>query len=88
MLPQDKPVRETSPALPTLSTLGWVRGMGEKVDRIFSYYLTSQYSQTTYHLGHVKSLQRTVKENYSNPLYLCNQIKEDLLFLLLVLSLV
>lgn len=78
MIPQNKPIRETSPYLPTLSTKGWVTGMYEKIDLIFSYWLLSQYSQTTYHKGHVKSLQYIIKENGSNPPRLSDAVKKDL----------
>lgn len=78
MLPQSKPIHETSPYMPSLSTHGWITGMNEKIDRIFSYYVTSQYSQTVYHLGHVRSLQYTVQKYYQDPMRLAKQIKEDL----------
>lgn len=78
MLPTDKPIRETSPLLPSLSTKGWISGMYEKVDKIYAYYFTSLYNQTVYHLGNVRSLQKTIKENMSSPHQLAMTIKEDL----------
>lgn len=78
MLPSDKPIGETSPYLPTLSTKGWVSGMYEKIDLIFSYYLLSQYNQTVYHLTHVKSLQYRVKEHGSDPANLADAVKSDI----------
>ena len=78
MLQQDKPIRETSTFMPSLSTQGWITSMGEKVDRSFAYYVTSQYSQTLYHKGHVRSLQYSVQKYYQEPIYLAKQIKEDL----------
>lgn len=82
MLPQNKPIRETSSLMPTLSTQGWISGMNEKVDRSFAYYITSQYSQTLHHLGHIASLQYTIKNHMSDPFFLCQKIKEDLTYLL------
>lgn len=74
----DKSVVETSQPLPTLSTKGWVYGMDEKIDLTFSYYLTSQYSQTLCHIGDVRSLQYSVQRFYSDPPRLADQVKEDL----------
>lgn len=78
MFESTTPMRDTSWHLPTLSTQGWITGIHEKVDRIFAWYLTSQYHQTLYHLNHVRSLQYTVKNHFSDPGFLANQIQTDL----------
>lgn len=78
----NKSIQETSPYLPTLSTRGWVTGINEKVDRLFSYYVLSQYNQTVYHLGHVKSLQYTAQLYGNEPNKLADTIRTDLTELL------
>lgn len=81
MLNTGKPIRETSSWLPTLSTQGWCTGMFEKVNKILSYYLTSQYSQTIHHLGFVKSFQYTISQYSNNPHVLADKIRSDILFI-------
>lgn len=82
MFPTNKPIQDTSPPVPTLSLKGWVKGMYNKIDLIFTYYLTSQYSQTTYHHGHVKSLQYSVQQYYTQPSALAQRIKDDIEYLM------
>lgn len=82
MYPTNKPIQYTSSWYPTLSTKGWVTGLHEKIDLIFSHYVTSQYHQTTHHLGNVRSLQYTVKQFYSQPERLKEAITEDLIELI------
>lgn len=79
MLPTGRPIQETSSWLPTLSTQGWCTGMFEKVNKILSYYLTSQYSQTIHHRGFVRSLPYTVSQHSNNPFLLSEKIREDIL---------
>lgn len=71
-----------SPPYPVLSTSGWLTGMYEKVDRIFSHYLIAQHSQTVLHVGHVKSCAKSIEQFSSTPYQLASKIKDDLEFLL------
>lgn len=75
---QNKTIRETSPLLPTLSITGWVSGIAEKIDRMLANYMTSQYTQTIYHRGYVKSLAYTVQKYYNDPGNLANALKVDI----------
>lgn len=42
--------------VPTLSSAGWLSGPAEKIDRLMSYYFTSERSQSTLFAGSVVSL--------------------------------
>lgn len=57
----------THVAIPTLSTLGWVNTLEHKVDQIFSYFVTSQYSQSMLYQGKVSSLAYLVTEYAHDP---------------------
>lgn len=70
-------VRASKP-YPTLSTLGWVRSMYEKVDFIFSHYSVNQRHATEQFVENMRSLTYTTKTYYSQPSALANQIKDDL----------
>ena len=74
----NKTIRETSPLLPTLSLAGWVSGIAEKIDRMLANYMASQYTQTVYHRGHVRSLAYTVQKYYNDPSSLASAIKVDI----------
>lgn len=78
----DEPVKSVSPPYPALSTSGWLEGMYEKVDRIFSHYLIAQHSQTVVHVGYVKSCAKSIEQHGSTPYKLAEKIKQDLEFLL------
>lgn len=81
-IPIENNLQSSSPPYPVLSTSGWLTGMYEKVDRIFSHYLIAQHSQTVYHVGHVKSCSKSIEQYSSTPHRLASKIKEDLEFLL------
>ena len=46
-----------SQAVPSLDSSGWVSGLGQKADRLLSYWITSQYSQTILFRGKIRPLQ-------------------------------
>ncbi len=46
-----------SQPVPTLDSSGWVSGLGQKADRLLSYWITSQYSQTVLFRGKIRPLQ-------------------------------
>ena len=71
------PIQASTP-YPSLSTTGWIRSMNEKVDQIFADYMVNQHNQTVLFLGSVRSLPYTVKQYYSQPYRLSDQIREDL----------
>lgn len=71
------PIQASTP-YPSLSTTGWIRSMNEKVDQIFADYMVNQHNQTVLFLGNVRSLPYTVKQYYSQPYRLSDQIREDL----------
>lgn len=53
-------------AVPTLDTSGWVRSVEHKADRVLSYFLIMNYSQTYAHYGKISSLPYLVHKNPKN----------------------
>lgn len=49
--------------LPTLSTSGWVNGVQEKADRLLSYFISSQFSQSYVYNGSISSLPYLIQKN-------------------------
>lgn len=65
-------------AVPTLSTAGFVTDMPTMIDRMFSYYLTSDYSQSNLFQGKILSLQKQVQAYQHDRTMLVNNIREEL----------
>lgn len=64
--------------LASLSRKGWLRGVAERADRQFAYYLASNASQTTLYKGKVRSMQATVQRYNNNADGLKTAIEDDL----------
>lgn len=67
-----------SQVIPTLSTAGFVSDVPTMIDRMFSYYLTSDYSQSNIFHGSILSLQKQIQAYQHNPLELTNNIRDEL----------
>lgn len=64
--------------VPSLSSAGWVQGPAEKADLLFSYYFTSEYSQSLLYQGSVISLPAQVQQMGHDPLELRLLIRKDI----------
>jgi hypothetical protein len=65
-------------AVPTLSTAGFVTDMPSMIDRMFSYYLTSDYSQSNLFEGKILSLQKQVQAYQHDRTMLVSNIRDEL----------
>lgn len=65
-------------AVATLSLAGFVTDMPTMIDRMFSYYLTSDYSQSNIFNGKILSLQRQIQAYQHDRMLLINNIREEL----------
>lgn len=65
-------------AIPTLSTAGFVTDIPSMIDRMFSYYLTSDYSQSNLFQGRVLSLQKQIQAYQHDDIALTNKVREEL----------
>lgn len=65
-------------SVPTLSASGWERGIKEKSDRLMSYFLVSQYSQSQINYGTVGSLPYLIKTYAETPDRLSTAIQDAL----------
>lgn len=68
-----------SMTVPTLSASGWERGIKEKADRLFSYFLVSQFSQSQLYYGNIKSLPYLIKLHPNNNTTLSQAIEDSLI---------
>jgi hypothetical protein len=57
----------TSIPVPSISTHGWVKDPGQKLDRLLAYFFTSRHNQDRLFLGKVSSMQRILAENSYVP---------------------
>ena len=67
-----------STIVPTLSSVGWVTQLAEKADRLFAYYMTSEFSQSTLCYGHVTSLTYHIQQYGNDAILLKKRVEEDL----------
>lgn len=67
-----------SPAYPSLSTSGWVRGLLPIGERIFNNYLTTNYSQSNLHNGELLSLANDIRLSSNNQTNLEKNIRSSL----------
>lgn len=65
-------------AVPTLSTLGWVRAPAEKADFLFSHFYTSDKFQTYLYGDQVANVQWLVEQYGHDPLTFCQHVKTTL----------
>lgn len=64
--------------VPTLTSTGWLTDIAKRADALMSYYLTSEYSQTSIYKGKVTSLTYHVQQHNSNPEKLQSTVESDL----------
>ncbi len=64
--------------VPSLSSSGWVTSPAEKADLLFSYYLTSEDSQSLLYAGNIVSLPAQVQSAGHDALELRSRIRNDL----------
>ena len=73
------PVWMVSTVVPTLSSVGWVTEVAEKADRLFAYYMTSEYSQSNAYYKEITSLTWHIQQFGSDPSVLKKRIEDDLM---------
>ena len=64
--------------LMTLSTQGVIQDLEHQADKIFSYFITSEYSQSVLYAGNVSSLPWLVRTYRHDPIMLQQAVKETL----------
>lgn len=65
-------------AIPTLSSQGWVTALEVQVDSIFSWFLTSDYSQSVLYHGQIRSLPWIIQRYERTPNALTEEIRRVL----------
>lgn len=65
-------------AVGTMSTLGWVTDPALKLDRLFTYWLGSQDSQTYTYAGKIYSFQRLIVKYDGQPQLLAEAVGQQL----------
>jgi len=65
-------------AIPTLSTAGFVTDIPTMIDRMFSYYLTSEYSQSNLFQGKILSLQKQIQAYQHDRNLLITNVRDEL----------
>lgn len=61
--------------VPSLDTAGWVVGAAQKADRLLSYFLISDHSQSNTFRGNIASLPKLIQDNPRDFIKLKNDIK-------------
>lgn len=67
-------------SVPTLSSSGWETGVRQKADRLMSYFLVSQKSQSEIYFGKVKSLPYLIQA-FGAEIALTNEVKNAIISL-------
>lgn len=62
----------------TLSTQGIIQDLEHQADKIFSYFITSEYSQSVLYAGNVSSLPWLVRTYRHDPVLLQQAVKDTL----------
>lgn len=75
---RNKTTSEIVIPVPTLSQQGMVLSTGEKLDRLLSYYFTTDTNQSNIFKGETISFQETVANYQRQPTLLCEQMKTEL----------
>jgi hypothetical protein len=65
-------------SIPTVSAQGWVTDIDQKGDRILSYFIITDYSQSNRWQGEIASLPQLVKGFDNSTAYLEEQITQKL----------
>lgn len=64
--------------VPTLSSAGWLETVGQKADRLFAYYLTSEFSQSYLYHNNVTSMTYHIQQYGNRPLELQEVVQREL----------
>lgn len=67
-----------SQVIPSLSLAGFINDLPSMVDRMLSYYLTSEYSQSNLFNGRVLSLQKQMQAYQHDDNLLRSSVREEL----------
>lgn len=62
-------------AVPTLSTSGWVKDIGQKAEALLSYFLVSDANQSVVAWGRVHSMPKLL-QNYQDPSTLSAEVRQ------------
>jgi hypothetical protein len=62
----------------TLDTMGWVEDTAHKADRLLSYFMVSEHSQSVVHKGRVKSFPYILNKNAGDLLQLRSDVNDAL----------
>lgn len=68
--------------LPTLTYNGFIDDVDEMLNRIYFYYVTSDYTQSITFFGEIKSLQYALKRADYKPDRSTEEVKQDLITIL------
>lgn len=63
--------------VPALSSSGWTEDIASRVDKLFSYFLLSEASQSNIYAGHVTSLPAILQENPSSTTLLKTEVEDQ-----------
>lgn len=64
--------------VPSMSLTGWVSDVPTMIDLLFSYYLTSDYSQSNLFQGRIVSLQKQMQQYQHDETLLVQSVREEL----------
>lgn len=67
--------------VPTLDASGWLTGVAEKADKLMTYFLICDYSQSNVHQGSIKSLPFLIQKRSNNLFYLREDVSSALVSL-------
>ena len=65
-------------SIPSLSESGWISSPAEKVDKLLSYFVTSEYSQSNLYSGKIASFPYLIANYASDQYRLQAEIRETL----------
>jgi len=76
----------STPVVPSLGLGGFIRDVPAAADKIFSYYLTTDKSQSNLFRGSVFSLQSQIQAYQNDPTQLVARVRDELRDLMLTVS--
>lgn len=76
----------STPVVPSLGLGGFIRDVPAAADKIISYYLTTDKSQSNLFNGSVFSLQSQIQAHYNDPTRLVAQVRDELRNLMLTVT--
>lgn len=64
--------------VPSLSTAGFITDLPTQIDKVMSYYLTSDFSQSNLFRGQIVSLQKQIQAYQHDKMLLNERVREEL----------